>query len=178
MRRVDTPRAPGRRAGRHDTHCRTADKAALKAARFPLPCGTGAPISPDMIRPSPTVERLLAGIVLGVAFLFMASVFAPDLTEARPPARIDQPAPPEPSADPHEGLAPLGTIEDDRYLIRIYASEQGPLYSIYDRADGRELGVLMTAEDAAATFPDLPLPEMDFGTESPVLIGATDQPDL
>ncbi len=122
-----------------------------------------------MKRLSPGLERLIAAAALGVAFLFMASVFVPDFIQAQPRERS--------AAGPgsaHTGLRSLGSIEDDRYLVHIFSGPDAPLYSVYDRADGTELGVLMTAELAADRFPDLPIPSMDFGVGSPIMLADPD----
>ena len=116
-------------------------------------------------RLSPRLERLIAAAALGVAFLFMASVFVPDFIQAQPLGR--------PGAGPgsiRTDLHSLGSIEDDRYIVHIFSGPDAPLYSVFDRADGTELGVLMSAELAAERFPDLPIPDMDFGVGSPIML--------
>ncbi|MCP3905385.1 MAG: hypothetical protein GY715_17290 [Planctomycetes bacterium] len=125
-----------------------------------------------MKRPSPAVERLIFGTVLTLMFLLLASVFVPDLGHAQHASPIppDQPSIAAPSTDPHEGLPSLGTIEDDRFIVHIYGGASDPLYSVYDRLDGSELAVLLTAEQAQQQFPELPIVEMDFGTDSPLML--------
>ena len=118
-----------------------------------------------MKRLPPGLERLIAAVALGVAFLFMASVFVPDFIQAQPRER-----PAAGSGNAHTGLRSLGSIEDDRYLVHIFSGPDAPLYSVFDRADGTELGVLMSAELAAERFPDLPIPDMDFGVDSPIML--------
>jgi hypothetical protein len=117
-----------------------------------------------MKRPSPTIERLLAGAGLTGAFLFMASVFVPQpgSTEAGPS--------PLPSAADETSAVSLGWIEDDFYRAHILASDPEPLYTVYDRIDGRELGARMTAEEVSRSFPDLPITSMDFGTETAIML--------
>ncbi len=122
-----------------------------------------------MKRLSPGLERLIAAAALGVAFLFMASVFVPDFIQAQP---HEQPAGGPGNA--HTGLRSLGTIEDDRYLVHIFSGPEAPLYSVFDRAEGTELGILMSAELAAERFPDLPIPSMDFGVGSPIMLADPD----
>ena len=128
---------------------------------------------PPMKRLSPTVERLAAGVTLAVAFLLMASVFAPDRTRAeeeQPADGLGQAL----STDPHAGLTALGNIEGDRYTVRIFAAEPEPLYSIYSAVDGKELAVLLTSEQVARRFPDLRLSEMDYRTGSPIMLADPD----
>ena len=126
-----------------------------------------------MNRLSPVLERLIVGITLCAGFVLMASIFVPDRTQAELDPSQEVAAPPL-STNPHEGLQSLGTIEDDRYSIDIYVGDEGPLYSIYDAADGRELAVLLTAKQVAEWFPDLPIPDMDFGGEGPVMLAEPD----
>lgn len=125
-----------------------------------------------MKRLPPRLEQFIVAIALGGAFLLMASVFVPDFTRADSGV-VERPVDPaftEPSTDPHEGLASLGSLESGRYVVRIYGGENEPLYSIYDAADGTELGVLLTAEKVAEWFPELPLPNMEYGTDSPIML--------
>jgi hypothetical protein len=117
-----------------------------------------------MKRPSPTIERLIVGGSLVLAFLVMASVFAPDWTQAEPGGVGT--ADDLPSTDPHADLICLGMIIDDTYEVRIFAGPSEPLYSVYDARSGAEFGVLMTADQVSERFPDLPIPEMDFDTET------------
>jgi hypothetical protein len=122
-----------------------------------------------MKRLSPKLEQLVIAFGLGGAFLMMASIFAPDFTRAETGAGPGDEAA-HSSGDAHAGLKSLGSIEDERYIVRIYGGADGPLYSVYDAIDGTELGVLLTAEKAAEWFPELPIPNMDFGTGSPVMM--------
>ena len=122
------------------------------------------------------VRRIIACIVLGFAFVVMASVFSPDRTKAgdvpRPsgdsgsrktravaPRSIDIDSD---STDPHEGLRSLGTLESRGYTIQIYATAVGPRYSIYEISTGRELGALLTVQQVNQLIPDLELPAADF----------------
>jgi hypothetical protein len=120
-----------------------------------------------MKRLSAKWERILTGLALGVGFLFMASVLVPQPrgAEAEPGAT----ASPEGPADPHEGLASLGVIEDNKYSVQIFAGENGPLYTVFDQVEGATLGVLLTAEEVRQWFPDLPLPNMDFAAEEAIM---------
>ena len=141
---------------------------------------------PNVKRLNTAVVHLLPAIALGVGFLLMSSVFVPDFSQAGPDNRgtapsaapIMIPVLPE-SVDVHEGLVSLGTIENATYLVDIYSGADEPRYSIYDRLDGSSLGVLLSASDAAAAFPDLPLTSMDFGTEEVLMMMAVpDYPDF
>jgi hypothetical protein len=110
-----------------------------------------------MKRFSPNVERIFAGVALTLGFLLMASVFAPDFTEARTP-RI----PTVRAVNPHTGLRSLGTIEGTKHTVMIMATVDGPRYSVYDRAGVKLLAPLLTAEEVETLYPDLPLRTMDF----------------
>jgi len=112
-----------------------------------------------MKRLPPNVERTVAGCLLCAMFILMASVFAPDFSQAG----TDGLAP----NDPHAGLTSLGVIMNQSYQVEIYGSPDGPLYTIFD-VSGRPLAALLTAEQAAEEFPDLPIPAMDFGTNAPL----------
>ena len=115
---------------------------------------------------SSIARKIVSATALGFAFLFLASVFVPDFGHAVPDDRI-----PAGSVDPAEGLPTLGSIEDDRHYVRIVATPNGPLYSVFDRADDSEIASLLTAEQAAEWFPELPIPDMDFGTDgSPLMM--------
>ncbi len=113
-----------------------------------------------------TARKIACATTLGLTFLFLASVFVPDFSHALPDDRGAAG-----SAGTQEGLTSLGTIEDDQYFVRVVATANGPLYSVYDRSDGRELAALLTAEQAAEWFPNLPIPAMEYGTdESPLMM--------
>ena len=130
---------------------------------------------------SSRIERVIAGLVLGVAFLVMASIIVPHDTQATPngPSRTSRlnrdrysmPVYTQPrdsftasSINPHEGLFEIGSIESDCYLVRIYSGASEPLYTVIDLYDGSELATLFSAEHVEAMFPDLPITTMDFGT--------------
>ena len=143
------------------------------SAKNGLTCPRSDADKPSMKRLSPTVERLAAGVTLAVAFILMASVFAPNRTRAQeewPAAGFGYAA----SIDPHAGLASLGVIEGDQYIVRIFAAEPEPLFSVYSAADRRELGVLLTAVQVTGRFPDLPLSEMDYGTGESIMLADPD----
>jgi hypothetical protein len=80
-----------------------------------------------MKRLSPALERIFAGVGLCLAFVLMASIFAPDRTQAEEKERRSLEPSGEPSADPHAGLFSLGTIEDDRYVARSIRSTTRPM---------------------------------------------------
>jgi hypothetical protein len=130
-----------------------------------------------MTSPSFVLQRVLAAAGLVVAFVFMASVFSPSDTRAGqnavPIARIPAGAAQNvgapkstrsPSTDAHAGLASLGEIQTNAYVVRIYSTDLGPRYTILDSDDSSELATLMSAADVAQFFPELPLSEIDFGT--------------
>jgi hypothetical protein len=151
---------------------------------------------------SPGIERLIAAAVLCAAFVVMASIFVPasspasderaDSSGSRSPAAAGHEARDSASAshhhgsvnrhssgestDPHADLISFGQIEDGCYIVQIYATESGPRYSVYDTIDGRELAVLMTAQQVARYFPDLPLEDLDFSTGS-LLMRADAEPE-
>ena len=116
-----------------------------------------------MIRIPPTLQRLFAGIALCGAFLLMASVFVPDPSSADP---VLDPNALMHQSDPHAGLMSLGELTDDQYRVLIFAGPEGPVYTVSDAATGRTLGTLLTAEQVGDRFPDLPLPDMDFDTDT------------
>ena len=75
---------------------------------------------------------------------------------------------PDDSTNPYEGLQSLGSIELRQYTIRIFATELGPRYSIFDNVSGTELGTLLSVEQANRAFPDLQLPALEFGADSQI----------
>jgi len=126
---------------------------------------------------SSRIERLVAGLVLGIAFLVMASIIVPKDTQAtsngHDPGHASEQAshakptrtediPSHGSIDPHVGLVELGVLESSCYLVRMYAGEQQPLYTIIDLTDGSELGTLMTAEEVDRWFPELNITTTSF----------------
>lgn len=133
---------------------------------------------PDMKRISTRIERIVAGLVLGVAFLVMASIIVPADTQATytdhshsgPVNHAGGSAPvnrhsdnnTSHSAEPTASLKEIGTIESSCYLVRIYAGDTQPLYTVIDLTDGSTLGSLMTAEDVDSSFPDLQIMETSF----------------
>jgi hypothetical protein len=122
------------------------------------------------------MDRLIAGMVLAIAFLVMASVFRPDPTEAGGDGSNGESA--THSASAHEGLRSLGSIEDDEFLVHLSACAEAPLYTVIDRADGLEVGTLMSADDVSLYFPDLPISEMDFTTRVQLMLAdpSADEP--
>jgi hypothetical protein len=63
------------------------------------------------------------------------------------------------STDPHEGLIPLGEICGGEYIVRIFAGDEEPLYSIFTEG-GLELGALMTAAEIESWFDDPSLTDL------------------
>ena len=120
------------------------------------------------------MERLLATAALAVAFVIMASVFVPERSrggEAGPMASDTDARTPSAVRDQ---FAPLGTLETGRYRVEIFGTSEGPRYSVYDAAGGEELGSLMTAEEVAEWFQDLPLPAVDFSAGGSLLMSETE----
>ena len=120
-----------------------------------------------MKRLPPIAERIIAAAALALGFLFMASIFVPDWTLAHEEPRSIAP-PAADSTDPHENLVPLGSMESDQYIIRIYGRTEQPLYTIYT-TDGQQLATLLTAEQVAELFPELPLPSVEFDAIGPLM---------
>ncbi len=129
-----------------------------------------------------TVEwrRVLAAVGCVLAFAVMASVFSPAQTRAGhdqypgiPPKSVEYA-----STNPHEGLASLGSIDDRVWTVRIYATEGGPRYSVYEKSTGREMGALLTAEQVHRAFPELQLKTMQFEAgqidSSPLMLHTSD----
>ncbi len=110
------------------------------------------------------MERIVAGVAMCIAFVVMASVFspAPSHGELHPEGETHhEPA----SVDPHEDLLSLGSIEHGRFMVRMWSTTRGPRYSVYDIADGTELGVLLSLEQVDVQFPELDLGSLDHGTK-------------
>lgn len=110
-----------------------------------------------MTRFSPVVERLLAASILCLAFVLMASVFGPRGSRA---VSGDEPA--APSTDPHDGLRSLGELRSTKYIVRIYAGDLEPVYSIYDH-DGNELAALLRAQQVDRLIDDVELHDLIAG---------------
>lgn len=119
-----------------------------------------------MARFSPTIERLLVIVTLTLAFLFMASIFVPDESRAGNTPIADDPDTSLPSANAHDGLSSLGEIKGVRHTVNIFATPDGPHYTIFD-ADGVEIGTLLSMRQVIRHFgDDLPLEE--FQADAPV----------
>ncbi len=106
--------------------------------------------------PPPTVRRIIVAGILAAGFLVMASVFAPDRSQADDRDSSSQQTPAAHSAA-REGLPSLGQVSNDRYMIKIFGTPNGPVYSVYDKS-GVELGALLTAEQVTERFHGLHLP--------------------
>lgn len=127
-----------------------------------------------MTSPSFTVQRILAAAGLITAFVFMASIFSPNPSRANQPAsapaiaapKVAVPTPTvETSTDAHAGLVSLGQIQTNAYLVTIYSTTVGLRYTVTQRSTGKEIATLMSAQDIAKYYPELPLAEIRFGTE-------------
>lgn len=89
---------------------------------------------------------------LAVAFLLMASIFAPGRTQATRDSGYT------------EGIyssavlehSALGQIEGDHFIIKFYATPSGPLYSIYDPT-GAPIAEMLTAQDLDERYPEVGL---------------------
>jgi hypothetical protein len=148
------------------------------------------------------VQRLVILGVLAVAFIGMASVFAPQRSKAgdgtaprhemratpankrvergsdsiEPQSRPSAPAPQTNplSVNPHEGLRSLGTLEGSSFIVHIYSTVAGPRYSIYARADGTEMGVLLSVDQVHQLVPELQLPATDFSAPGTLMMAEPD----
>lgn len=119
-----------------------------------------------MARFSATIERLLVIVSLTLAFLFMASIFVPDESRAGNAQIADDPGTFGPSVDAHGGLSSLGEIKGVRHTVKIFATSDGPRYTIFD-TDGVEIGTLLSMRQVIRHFgDDLPLGE--FQADAPV----------
>ncbi len=100
-------------------------------------------------------RTLALGGTLSVAFVLMASIFAPERTEA-----VVEPDPLPPSMtyseEARQNMSLIGELDGDGYTVQLYASPYGPLYSVFDD-NGVQLADLATAEQITLRFPDLPL---------------------
>lgn len=119
-----------------------------------------------MARFSTTIERLLVIVSLSLAFLFMASVFVPSQSQAGNAQIEADPGTSLRSVDAHDGLASLGEITGVRHTVKIFATSEGPRYSIFD-TDGVEIGTLLSIRQVTRHFgDDLPLGE--FQADAPL----------
>ncbi len=119
-----------------------------------------------MARFSTTIQRLLVIVSLTLAFLFMASVFVPNESRAGNAQIADDPGISLPSVDAHDGLSSLGELKGVRHTVKIFATPDGPRYSIFD-TDGVEIGTLLSIRQVIRHFgDDLPLGE--FQADAPV----------
>ena len=102
-------------------------------------------------------RRFVVAILFVGAFLMMASIFAPDRLQAHlevVPEPIPRPA--RYSSDFLDDMTLLGEIESGQHTVKFYATEDGPLYTVYDKS-GRVLAELITPDQIADLFPTLPL---------------------
>src|SRR5262245_34241658 len=129
-----------------------------------------------MLKAPSMLNRLVVVAVLGAAFLVMASVFSPQRTKAGD-AHSSGGAAVSSSSDPHIGLRSLGTIDSSACIVHIYATAEGPRYSIYAKASGDELATLLTAEQATQLMPDLQLETSDFSASDALMLAEPVAPD-
>ena len=135
-----------------------------------------------MKRLSPTIERLILGLALAAGFVVMASVFAPDWTQADAPGPgFEEATTPGPvkvipyreSSAKEAPIAPklsMGTLEDDRFTVEIMATAAGPLYSIYERQTGEAVATMLTEEQVMLLFPELPIESMNATRDGAVMM--------
>ncbi len=119
-------------------------------------------------------RRFVASVLLVGAFLVMASIFAPDPLQAQldgVPKHVVIERPSRYSSDFLLAMTLLGEIESGEHTVKFYATEDGPLYSVYDKS-GRMLAELITPDQIADRFPTLPL--TDAHAEVPLKIIGTD----
>jgi hypothetical protein len=125
------------------------------------------------VHPQPQIfKRIALTLGLGVAFIVMASVFSPDRTRASDDTaaprelrnRINRRA--DDSVNAHQGLRSLGEIESGKYAISIYATDQGPRYTITEIDSGDEIGTLLTPAQIEQLLPELDLKSLDFSATS------------
>ncbi len=119
-------------------------------------------------------RRFIAPVLLVSAFLVMASIFAPDRLQAQldgVPAPIAVERPSRYSSAFLGAMTLLGEIESGEHTVKFYATEHGPLYTVYDKS-GRMLAELLTPDQIADLFPTLPL--TDAHAEVPLKIIGTD----
>ncbi len=112
------------------------------------------------------LPRLLTALALAIGFLFMASVFTPDPSQAefaKPASDLSQSNSPfnkSHSASPYTGMTSLGRIEGTQYNVEIFATPIGPRFSVWG-IDGQELATLMTRKQVTRYFgEELPLPDL------------------
>lgn len=128
------------------------------------------------VHPQPQIlKRIALTLGLGAAFIVMASVFSPERTRAsdnvRSPSssrelRRNSNPPADDSADAHQGLRSLGEIESGKYAISIFATDQGPRYTITEIDGGEEIGTLLTPAQIEQLLPELDLKSLDFSASS------------
>ena len=119
-------------------------------------------------------RRFVASVLFVGAFLVMASIFAPDRLQAQlevgpEPVRVERPS--RYSTDFPGAMTLLGEIESGEHTVKFYATEDGPLYTVYDKS-GSMLAELLTPDQVADRFPTLPL--TDAHAEVPLKIIGTD----
>ncbi len=119
-------------------------------------------------------RRFVASVMFVCAFLVMASIFAPDRLQAQlddVPESVMVERPSRYSSGFLGAMTLLGEIESGEHTVKFYATEDGPLYTVYDKS-GRMLAELLTPDQIADRFPALPL--TDAHAEVPLKIIGTD----
>ncbi len=119
-------------------------------------------------------RRFVAGVMFVGAFLVMASIFAPDRLQAQLEGVPDTAVLERPfrySSDFLGAMTLLGELESSEHTVKFYATEDGPLYTVYDKS-GSMLAELLTPDQIADRFPTLPL--TDAHADVPLKIIGTD----
>lgn len=122
---------------------------------------------------APNLQRILAAMAMCAAFLVMASVFVPLHSDAGDGMFFQlegDDSRQHPSVDPHEGLESIGELEHRHYRVRVFATDGGPRFTLYDAENDSEIAALMSAERIAELFPELPLDSMDFSSPTQIML--------
>lgn len=111
------------------------------------------------------MERLIAALCFGFAFVVAASVIVPGGSHAEDDhnplgAHVDEASSHAHAPKEEHGLPSLGSIEDNTYRIEVFATEDGPRYTIIELETGHTEAELMSEEQVHQYYPDLQLPGM------------------
>ena len=127
------------------------------------------------------MRRLVAVIAVVFAFGVMGSMFVPQHSEAHdgiPPRSVEYddhqqryPRGMEPPIEAEGDIADaspidpldahlIGSFEGREYQIDVYATDDGPRYTVYAVGASQPLVLLASSESISETLPDLTLPEI------------------
>jgi hypothetical protein len=127
------------------------------------------PLPPSADAPSAShardiIVKAAAAIVALTFFITVARWFRPNSTAARQPG--EAPTSTFPRTGTPRTLEPrtLGELIGRRYLVRIHAGPDGPLYTVCDR-NGKVLQADLHADDVYRSFPDLDIPSLQAGPD-------------